>query len=233
MASPLDIQEQEQIDALKAFWNRYGNLVTWLLALALAGVAAFNGWNWWQRRQAENAAVLYDQLVKASEANDVARSTTIFNDIRSQYPRTAYAASAGLLAAKVQVAQSKPDDALQSLQWVGDQARDADVKVLARMAAAGVFVDKQQFDEALKQLDAAGKPEGSLGAMVADRRGDVLKLQGKTAEAQAAYELAYRQMDPKLEYRQLIDAKLAAMGVAAPVVKPTTPAAAAASGASK
>lgn len=230
MASPLDLQEQEQIDALKAFWNRYGNLVTWLLALVLAGVAAFNGWNWWQRRQAESAAVLYDQLQKAAEANDAARATTIFNDIRTQYGRTAYAASAGLLAAKVQAAQSKPDDALQSLQWVSEQARDPDVKVLARMALAGVLMDKKQLDDALKQLDGAGTPAGSLGALVADRRGDVLQMQGKATEARAAYELAYRQMDPKLEYRQLIDAKLAAMGAAAPA-----PAAAAssASGASK
>ena len=49
MATPLDLQEQEQIDQLKAFWNQYGNLITWTLTLALAGFAAWNGWNWWQR----------------------------------------------------------------------------------------------------------------------------------------------------------------------------------------
>lgn len=226
MASPLDLQEQEQIDALKSFWTRYGNLITWLLAVLFAGFAAFNGWNWWERKQAESAAVLYDQLQKAAQGNDATRATTIFNDIKSQYGRTAYAANAGLLAATVQVAQSKPDDALQSLAWVSEHAADPDVKVMARMAAAGVLMDKKQLDEALKQLDAAGKPEGSLGALVADRRGDILMVMGKADEAKSAYEQAHRQMDPKIEYRQLIDAKLAALG-AAPV------AATAASGASK
>jgi predicted negative regulator of RcsB-dependent stress response len=55
MASALDLQEQEQLDNLKAFWNQYGNLITWtLLTLALlAGFAGWNGWNWYQRDQGQ------------------------------------------------------------------------------------------------------------------------------------------------------------------------------------
>ena len=44
MATSLDLQEQEQVDALKAFWKQYGNLITWVLTLALAAFAAWNGW---------------------------------------------------------------------------------------------------------------------------------------------------------------------------------------------
>ncbi len=31
----LDLEEQEQMAQLKAFWNQYGNLLTWALALVL------------------------------------------------------------------------------------------------------------------------------------------------------------------------------------------------------
>ena len=55
MATQLDLQEQEQLDELKAFWKQYGNLVTWVLLLALGAMAAFNGWQWWQRDQAAKA----------------------------------------------------------------------------------------------------------------------------------------------------------------------------------
>ena len=51
MATHLDLEEQEQIDALKAFWNQYGNLITWVLVIGSAPIAAWNGWNWWQREQ--------------------------------------------------------------------------------------------------------------------------------------------------------------------------------------
>jgi predicted negative regulator of RcsB-dependent stress response len=62
MATPLDLQEQEQLDALKAFWKQYGNLITWALIAALAVYAGLNGWKWWQREQSAKAGALYEQL---------------------------------------------------------------------------------------------------------------------------------------------------------------------------
>ncbi len=224
MASPLDLQEQEQLDAFKAFWRQYGNLVTWTLAIVLAGFAAYNGWNLWQRNQAEGAAVLYDQMQKAAQSKDANRAGVVFNDIKDRYGRTPYAANAGLLAAKVQAGQSQIDEALKTLAWVSDNAGDAEVKTMARMHAAGLLMDKKLHNEALKQLDAIGPVEGTMAALAADRRGDVQAALGQADQARKSYELAHKLIDEKLDYRQLIDAKLAAMG-AAP--------AAAASGATK
>ena len=39
MATQLDLEEQEQLDQLKAFWKQYGNLITWVLIAALAAFA--------------------------------------------------------------------------------------------------------------------------------------------------------------------------------------------------
>ena len=36
MATHLDLEEQEQLDQLKAFWNQYGNLISGVL-IVLAG----------------------------------------------------------------------------------------------------------------------------------------------------------------------------------------------------
>jgi predicted negative regulator of RcsB-dependent stress response len=52
----------------------------------------------------------------------------------------------------------------------------------------------------------------------------VLAAQGKKAEAVAAYQTAWKLMDPAVDYRRLIDAKLTALG-AAPEA-PAAPAAA-------
>jgi predicted negative regulator of RcsB-dependent stress response len=212
MATALDLQDQEQIDELKAFWRKYGTLITWALALGLAVLAAFNGWQWWQRKQADGAAVMFDQLQNAAKSKDPVRAAALFNDLQARFASTTYAANGGLLTATTQAAQNLPDEALKSLAWVSSNATDPDVKTMARMNAAGLLLDKKQFDEALKQLDASGKPAGTLGALLADRRGDVLAAMGKGDEARVAYELAYQTMDEKLDYRLLIDAKLAAMG---------------------
>ena len=52
MATHLDLEEQEQLDQVKHFWKRYGNLITWVLIVVMGSFAAWNGWNWWQRDQA-------------------------------------------------------------------------------------------------------------------------------------------------------------------------------------
>ena len=102
MATHLDLEEQEQLDQLKAFWKRYGNLLTWLLVIVLGGIAAWNGWNWWQRDQAIKSGSMFDELDKAAQAGDADQVGRIFGDMKDRYPRTAFTEQGGLLAAKVQ-----------------------------------------------------------------------------------------------------------------------------------
>ena len=218
MASPLGLQEQEQVDQLKAFWKQYGNLITWTLILALGGFAAFNGWNWWQREQGSKASAMFDELERAAQAGDAERSTRVFNDLKERFGRTAYAQQGALLAAKAQAETGQTDAALTSLAWASDNAGEDEVRTIARLRAAGLLIDKKQFDAALSQLDAAagGKNAKEFEALVADRRGDVFMAQGKKDEARKSFDAAYKAMDEKVDYRRLIEAKLTALG-AAPV----------------
>jgi predicted negative regulator of RcsB-dependent stress response len=220
MATQLDLQEQEQLDSLKSWWNQYGNLITWLLIVVLGAYAAWNGWNWWQRDQGFKAGALYDQLDRAAQAGDAERVARIFGDLREGYPDTALAQQGGLLAARVQHDKGQIDAARESLAWVADNAAEAEYRSIARLRLAGVLLDQKQYDQALQQLDGATAPQ--FAALVADRRGDVLLAQGKKEEAKAAYLAAWNAMDPTLEYRRLVDAKLTALG-AAPTPAPAAP----------
>jgi predicted negative regulator of RcsB-dependent stress response len=224
MATHLDLQEQEQVDALKAFWQQYGNLITWALVAALLVYAGITGWQWWQREQATHAGAMFDEFERAANAGDVDKTARVFADLKERYPRTAYAQQAGMLAAKVQFDKGKLDDARASLGWVVDHAIEPDYRALARLRLAALLLDAKQYDEALKQLDGVGA--GAFAALAADRRGDVLLAQGKKDEARAAYQQAFKSMDDQVEYRRLVDAKLTALG-AAPAAAP------AASGASR
>lgn len=221
MATHLDLDEQEQLDQLKAFWKQYGNLITWTLVVVLGGFAAWNGWNLWQRDQAAKAAAMFDELEKAAQGADTDRVAGIFKDLRERYGRTAYAGQGGLLAAKVQAEKFKPDDAQATLAWVADNAGEAEYRTIARLRLAGLLIDAKKYDEALKQLDAAGGAK-EFEALVADRRGDVLLAQGKTDEAKAAYQQAWKAMDEQVGYRRLIDAKLTALGAPPAAETPKT-----------
>jgi predicted negative regulator of RcsB-dependent stress response len=212
MATHLDLEEQEQLDQLKAFWKRYGNLLTWLLIVLLGAFAAWNVWNWWQRDQSSKASAMFDQLDRAAQAGDVEQATRVFADMKERYPRTAFTEQGGLMAAKVQVDKGKADAALASLAWVGANAAEVEYQTIAKLRAAGILLDQKKYDEALKQLEGANASD--FAALIDDRRGDILLAQNKRDDAKAAYAKAWQAMDAKVDYRRLIEAKLTSLGAA-------------------
>ena len=222
MANTLDLQEQEQLDDLKAFWKRWGNLITWVVTACLLAFASWNAWGWYQRDQAAKAAAMFEELDKAASAGDAERVGRIFNDMKERFPGTTLTGQGGLLAARLQYEKGQADAARASLAWVADKASEDEYRTIARLRLAGVLLDAKQYDEALKTLDAASAKE--FAALVADRRGDVLLAQGKKDEARSAYQAAWKAMDDKLDYRRLVEAKLTALAA---------PPAVAASGAAK
>jgi predicted negative regulator of RcsB-dependent stress response len=211
MATHLDLEEQEQLEQLKAFWKQYGNLVTWVLVLVLGSFAAWNGWNLYQRDQGAKAGSLYDELDRAAQTGDSERTTRIFADMKERYPRATFTQQGGLVAARVAAEKGQFDAAIASLAWVADKGGEGEYRSIARLRLAGLLLDTKKYEEALKQVDAVDMPEFS--ALAADRRGDILLSEGKSAEAQAAYLKAWTTMDPKLDYRRLVEAKLNLLGV--------------------
>lgn len=231
MATQLDLQEQEQLDALKAFWNKQGNLITWTLVIALSAVLGWNGWQYWQRDQAAKASAMFDELDRAAQAGDADKSGRVFNDLKERFPRTAFAQQGALLAARTQLAKGQLDAAKASLGWAADNATEEEMRMVARLRLAAVLGDAKQYADALKALDGV-KGEG-FEALAADRRGDLLMAEGKKDEARAAWQAAYKGMGEKLDYRRLVEAKLTAIGAAPEAATPAAAASAAASGAAK
>lgn len=223
MATALDLQEQEQLDDLKAFWKRWGNLITWTLTAVLLAFAGWNAWGWYQRDQAIKASAMFDELDKAAVAGDADKAGRVFNDLKDRYAGTAFAQQGGLLAARVQFDKGQAEAAKASLGWVAEHAAEDEYRTIARLRLAGLLLDAKQYDAALKALDAATAKE--FGALVADRRGDVLLAQGQRDAAKSAYQAAYQGLGDKVDYRRLVEAKLTALGA--------PPAAASAPGAAK
>ncbi|HWP17494.1 MAG TPA: tetratricopeptide repeat protein [Burkholderiaceae bacterium] len=211
MATHLDLQEQEQLDQLRHFWKQYGNLITWTLILALGAFAAWNGWQQWQRKQGVEASALFDEVDRAAQAGETERVQRAFADLRERYPRTAYAGQAGLLAANTLQAKGQTDQAREALKWVAEQAKQEEYRALARLRLAGLLIDAGSHDEALRLLD--GLPPAFAG-LVADRRGDALMAKGDKAAAQAEYEKAYKALPESQDLRQIVLAKLTALGAA-------------------
>lgn len=212
MAAHLDLEEQEQLEQVKAFWKRWGNLITWLITAALAAFAAWQGWNWYQRDQAAKAAAMYEEFDRAITAQDLAKASAAAADLKASFASTAYATQAGLQVAKLQLDKGKADDARQGLTWVAEKgAEGGPYRDLARLRLAGLQIDAKAYDDAAKTLDGIKAPE--FAGLAADRRGDLLLLQDKRDAAKAEYQKALAALEKNQDYRRIIEAKLATLGV--------------------
>lgn len=191
--------EQESIESLKAWWARWGNLATWIVLAALVVAAGFNGWNFWQRRQAAQAAGLYEQVQKAAASNDKTTMARAAADMEDKYGRTPYAQMTALAAAKVLYGAGDTAGAKAQLQWAADHAQDAEYKQIAKLRLASLLLDEKAYDAGLALL--SGEPVEQIAT------------QGKPDDARAAYKVALDSLPKEdMSARQLVQFKLDALG---------------------
>ena len=210
MSTHLNLEDQEQLDELKHFWKRWGDLITWLLIVVLGGYAAWMGWQSYQGKQAAQSAALYDTVERAALSGDLALLDRSVNDIEEKFSSTTYAQQAALLAARVYNDKDRKADAKKQLIWVIDQASDEGYQTLARLRLAALLVEDKAYDEARKHLTA--KTPEAFAPLMADRLGDLAMLQAQPAEAVQHYKNAWKGFEPNAEYRRLVAVKLAALG---------------------
>lgn len=205
-----DLEEQEQIARIKAFWERYGNFILTVLTVVLLSIAGYRGWGWYQAKQANEAATVYAELRVAVARNDVAKVKETAGTIFASYGGTAYAPMAALLAAKVHHEAGDLKSAKPPLQWAIENASDEVFVNLAKLRLAGILADEKAYDEALKLLPDLGS--GPYAGEFADRRGDVLVAQDKHDAARAAYRSALERLGARSPLRGLVQLKLDALG---------------------
>ena len=187
-----DLEEQEQLAELKAWWKQYGNLLINLLLGVMVAILAWQGWNYYQSKQAGESGLLYNALQAAIQKNDLQQIKVANGELVSKYGSSTYASLGALMTAKALVDSGDTKTARLQLNWVIEHASE-ELRDLARLRLAALMVDEKEFDAALKQLD--GKSVVALEPRFAEMRGDVLVEQGKKKEAVEAYTQALSKLD--------------------------------------
>ncbi len=185
-----DLEEQEKLDALRAWWDRYGTLVAVLVFVVVAAIVGWRGWQWYEGHKATQAMGYFEALQSAAAQGgeeSVARIQAASATLRDSFPKSGYTSRGVLVAAAALVEQGKLEAARDQLQWLAQNAADPALSAVARLRLAGILLEEQQYDQALAQV--ANAP-ASFAALYADRRGDILFAQGKIDEARAAWQSA-------------------------------------------
>jgi predicted negative regulator of RcsB-dependent stress response len=188
------LTEEEQIQALKRWWSRFGVAV---VSAAVVASASYFGYGFYEKKQtrlAEASSARYDALLLAAGEGDtwsaedktavVAAAKAVLKDDNDSL----YADLARFHLAKVAVEDADYAQAETALVALVANSRDPSSKALAQLRLARVKAAQGQADEALKLL--ANPAIKAFSASYAEMRGDILLGQGQYAEAYAAYESA-------------------------------------------
>jgi predicted negative regulator of RcsB-dependent stress response len=208
---PLDLEEQEQVAELKAWWKQHGGFITVVVVAAAVAFIGWQGWRWYQVDQAANASVLYETVTKAAQANDAKALRDASGTLVESYPRTLYASMGALVAARYYFDRNDLKSAKAQLQWVLERSKSDDLKDLARLRLAAVLLDEKAHDEALKLLEE--KHGAAYEAQYAALRGDILVAKKQANEARAAYKLALEKAGKKEgAFQESVRMRLEALG---------------------
>ena len=205
-----DLQEQEQIDELKAWWKENKRVVILIATAFILAAAGVQAWRYYQQSQAQQAAELYSTLQQLVPENNAKKISEAAATIIEKFSSTAYAPRAALIAAKVNYQAGDAQSAKVQLQWVVEHAAEDELQDIARLRLAGMLLDEKNYTQALQLLEAKHNP--AYDAFYLDLKGDVLVAHGKPAEARGAYQAAFDKSDKKSNYRDLIQIKLDALG---------------------
>lgn len=190
------IEEDEQLEAFKRWWQENGLPIALALVLGLGG---WFGWQHWQGAQQEKSSkgsLVYLKMVEplagASVAElseeQLAAMTESANQLKTKQGGRQYGALAGLILAKLAVARDDLDAASTELEWVMETSKDDALADIARLRLVRVLSSAERYDEALALAD--GKTSDALVTGLAEARGDIYFLRGDTAAARAAYQSA-------------------------------------------
>jgi predicted negative regulator of RcsB-dependent stress response len=208
----LDLEEQEQVAELKAWWKQHGNLIVTAVLAASLAFAGWQGWRWYRASQAAQAGAVFDALAKAAQAGDAKAVRDSAGTLLESYPRTLYASMGALMAARFHFDRGDLKAAKAQLEWAVERAPSEDFRDIARLRLASILLDEKAPDEALKLLEA--KHGAAYESQYAALRGDALLAKNQRAEARAAYQLALDKAgkDQQSAFRESVRMRLEALG---------------------
>ncbi len=206
----LDLEEQEQVDELKALWKKYGNYITKGAIAFFVLYGLFQGWGYYQTKQSLSASELYQSIVVLDEKNTKEIMQKSQNLI-DRFNGTPYAGRAAILFAKASYAEGLKDKAKEKLEWAATHAKESATESIALIQLGQLLLEDKKYDEALKKANAVDN-EGYFG-LSNDLKGDVLNAMGKKEEAKKAYQEALKRFGPKDPYARFTQEKLETLGV--------------------
>lgn len=197
--------EEEQVEALKRWWDKNGTTVIIALIVFLAGVFGFRSWQDYKTSQGESASVIFQQMSGQLESSPD-KAMELGLRIVGEFPSSGYASMASMAMGKIMLQRGDLDASAAHFSSVMKSAGSPELKQIARLRLTRILLAQDKFDEAMDTI-SAGDP-GSFRAEYDEVKGDIYLAQGNRQEARNAYANALNAYGNIKSKRELLQMKL-------------------------
>ena len=186
------LSEKEQIEQIRSWWSEYGGYVIGGLGL---GIAVLAGYNFYQSSKLEaqvEGSAMYESLTQHIVSGSLEEAEVVAGELGEKYADTSYAAQAKLAMARLYMDKNRDQDAADTLLAVVDGDSDPELKSVARLRLARIYLYQDKPQAVVDLL--SGEQSDAFAATYGEVLGDAYTALGRIAEAQDAYQKVL--MDP-------------------------------------
>ena len=180
--------EEEQLEVIKKWWQRYGNLVTVFISIIFLCIAGYKYWSWHEEKVMQQASSIYENMMIAFSNQKTKSVRSYANELIKDYGNSVYADVAHMTLAKLHISKNRLEQAKNELQLVINQGHVSTLREIAKIRVARILMASQSYDNALKELGAVDSP--TYTPVVNELKGDIYRAKGQYQEAMEAYHLA-------------------------------------------
>ncbi|CEK10631.1 YfgM family protein [Legionella hackeliae] len=180
--------EDEQLEAIKKWWQKYNSVITVVLSIVLLIVAGYKYWSWHQYKVSMQASSAYEHMMVAFSNQDNKSVRAYANQLINDYGQTVYADAARLTLAKLYVGYDKYAKARENLEYVANHSKMLSLKQVAKIRIARLFAAEKAYDKALAELTQVN--DETYMPVVNELRGDIYAATGKYQQALNSYKEA-------------------------------------------
>jgi predicted negative regulator of RcsB-dependent stress response len=177
--------EEEQLEAVKDWWQRHQRWILTLISSVLLLVAGYRYWTWHTEKMTYQASEAYEQLMVATSNQEKQAIEAYAKALIKTYPKTVYGDAARLTLAKHWVSETKWEDAAHELEQVALYARMPALKQVARIRLVRLWIAEKAYDKALNYLEQTDT--SMYKPLVDELKGDIYAATGRTNDAEALY----------------------------------------------
>lgn len=182
------LTDDQQADRAKQWLRENGVFVVAGIVLGLALLFGWQRWEAYQLTKSGEASVVWEQMRSAIEGgryNEVDETLAL---LESDYASTPYLDQARLAIARMHMDRNSPDEAIKALNALVTDAGDSELRRVAELRIAQIYLYQERYDEALAIL---GPDEATpFVAQYHELRGDIFFAQGQLEDARDEYQLA-------------------------------------------